>query len=453
MKIKLIIHWVISIFVILGFLTSFVNADTQLDTKWTKARDLYNAKEYKSALKIWKENVDQGHPKSNHSIGWLYRKGYGVERDLNKAIQYYEKALSLGYANSGYALGYIYENGEADIKKDNKKMINYYLKAAELGNAWGNLRIGEFYRDGNKGLEQNDSKAISYLKKAAELGNAKANALIGSYYDFGEYGLEQNDSKTVSYIKKAAELGDAWANLRMSEFYSDGKKGLEQNTSKAVSYLKKAAELGYGKANARIGLFYRDGKKGFEKDIGKSLTYTKKAAELNYQPDILYLGRLYMEGSYRDRVEPNLNEAEKWLLKGQKLGNKESKKLLKRLRNYREVYGESAAEKLIKLPRFITVHCVNEFGSTTTKYDNVYRESVATVNMPSMGVYNQVKEPRTYLLKGYVAETSYPELAKDFGLQSKVTKHNLLTGEETRLENGKVKAQEKCKISEYSNTL
>jgi len=58
MKIKLIIHWVISIFVILGFLTSFVNADTKLDTKWTKARDLYNAKEYKSAFKIWKENVD-----------------------------------------------------------------------------------------------------------------------------------------------------------------------------------------------------------------------------------------------------------------------------------------------------------------------------------------------------------------------------------------------------------
>ena len=266
---------------------------TELDTKWTKGNDLYNAKEYESALKVWKENANQGHPMSNHSVGFLYRSGYEVKKDINKAIQYYEKALSLGYANSGSALGGIYQIGEAGIKKDINKAIQYYEKALSLGSAKSGSALGNIYKIGEAGIKKDNKKMLNYYSKAAELGDAWANAEISSYYLSGKYGLEQDDSKSVSLLKRSAELGNAWA-------------------------------------KSRLGQFYRDGINGLEMDLSKALTYFKQSAELDNQFSINQLGQIYYNGWYG--VEKNHNEAEKWLLKGQELGNEESKNLLKDVR-------------------------------------------------------------------------------------------------------------------------
>tara|TARA_B110000459_G_scaffold44323_1_gene48956 strand:- start:10 stop:996 length:987 start_codon:yes stop_codon:yes gene_type:complete len=65
-------------------------------------------------------------------------------------------------------------------------------------------------------------------------------------------------------------------------------------------------------------------------DLSKTLTYFKQAAELGDQFSINQLGQIYHMGWYG--VEQNHNEAEKWLLKGQELGNEESKNLLKDVR-------------------------------------------------------------------------------------------------------------------------
>jgi len=65
-------------------------------------------------------------------------------------------------------------------------------------------------------------------------------------------------------------------------------------------------------------------------DLSKALTYFKQSAELDNQFSINQLGQIYYNGWYG--VEKNHNEAEKWLLKGQELGNEESKNLLKDVR-------------------------------------------------------------------------------------------------------------------------
>ena len=217
---------------------------TELDTKWTKGKDLYNAKEYESALKVWKENANQGHPRSNHSVGFLYRSGYEVKKDINKAIQYYEKALSLGYAISGRALGDIYKIGEPGIKKDNKKMLNYYSKAAELGDAFANAELSTYYLSGKYGLEQDDSKSVSLLKRSAELGNAWAKSRLGRFYRDGINGLEMDLSKTLTYFKQSAELDDQFSINQLGQIYYNGWYGVEKNHNEAEKWLLKGQELG-----------------------------------------------------------------------------------------------------------------------------------------------------------------------------------------------------------------
>ena len=303
---------------------------TELDTKWTKGSDLYNAKEYESALKVWKENANQGHPRSNHSVGFLYRSGYGVKKDINKAIQYYEKALSLDYASSGSALGDIYQIGEVGIKKDINKAIQYYEKALSLGSANSGSALGGIYRIGVAGIKKDINKAIQYYEKALSLGSAKSGSTLGNIYKIGEAGIKKDNKKMLNYYSKAAELGDAFANAELSSYYLSGKYGLEQDDSKSVSLLKRSAELGNAWAKSRLGQFYRDGINGLEMDLSKALTYFKQSAELDNQFSINQLGQIYYNGWYG--VKKNHNEAEKWLLKGQELGNEESKNLLKDVR-------------------------------------------------------------------------------------------------------------------------
>jgi len=95
----------------------------------------------------------------------------------------------------------------------------------------------------------------------------------------------------------------------------------------------------------------------------------------------------------------------------------------------------------------VTISCTGKYGTTVTKFNTNSRKSTATVNMPSLGINNKTNPPRSFSLDKNIASISYPKQAKMFGLKTKLVQYNLLTGEQTRLEDGKVKAhQDRCKL-------
>jgi TPR repeat protein len=67
-------------------------------------------------------------------LGWRYKYGEGVKKDLAKAVEWLRQAAEQGYAPAQNALGFCYEFGDG-VEKDLKKAIEWYTKAAEQGDA------------------------------------------------------------------------------------------------------------------------------------------------------------------------------------------------------------------------------------------------------------------------------------------------------------------------------
>ena len=68
-----------------------------------------------------------------NNLGWMIKKGRGVEQNYDKAKELFEKAASLGASASYFHLGDMYENG-LGVDKSLEKAIEYYQKGAELEN-------------------------------------------------------------------------------------------------------------------------------------------------------------------------------------------------------------------------------------------------------------------------------------------------------------------------------
>jgi hypothetical protein len=114
-----------------------------------------------------------------YEIGRMYELGRGTEPDMQKAVQWYERALNKGQVNARAHLGVLYFEGTG-VKRDLKRAIDLFLPAAEAGNPTAQYYLGHMYEQG-EGLHRDLNQAIHWYKKAANGGNylavARTNAL------------------------------------------------------------------------------------------------------------------------------------------------------------------------------------------------------------------------------------------------------------------------------------
>ena len=182
-------------------------------SRYIKARDYQRAiREYDAALKL-----DPKHPKTNLLLGLVYAN----MNDLDKAIQYTEKALELDPGYSAYNnLALVYAN-----KGDFKKSIDYYQKAIALNPSaytpWHHL--GLIYSS-----KKEYEKAAEHYKKAAELNGQFAEAYVGLgsalYYSGDKAGA-------LAQVKKLKELKFKMQGEGLEEWINDKEKKSQAATT------------------------------------------------------------------------------------------------------------------------------------------------------------------------------------------------------------------------------
>lgn len=77
----------------------------------------------------WAENGDRI---AQEKIGTAYLKGKSVEKDVSKALEYFEKAAENGSGFAYYQIGKAYEKGNGRAQNIDTA-LDYYEKSAELG--------------------------------------------------------------------------------------------------------------------------------------------------------------------------------------------------------------------------------------------------------------------------------------------------------------------------------
>jgi len=89
----------------------------------------YDRADYRTALKVWMAQADQGDAAAQTYVGEIYEKGLGVAPDYQAAAQWYRRAADAGFPRAAINLGYLYEHG-LGVPRDPAQARYWYRKGA-----------------------------------------------------------------------------------------------------------------------------------------------------------------------------------------------------------------------------------------------------------------------------------------------------------------------------------
>jgi len=175
-------------------------------------------KDLSQAFLWYQKSSSQGQPYALYSIAQMYSNGEYVTANEEAAQKYYKEALS-GFLelesndkadnNLLYKIGSMYKNG-LGINVDIDKAIDYFQRSAELGNR-NAKRILAFEYFSGEHLGQDIEKGLAMLTECADNGDTMSCYNLGRIYLFGSEGIEKNKEKAVEWLTKSADDGNAYA--------------------------------------------------------------------------------------------------------------------------------------------------------------------------------------------------------------------------------------------------
>ena len=246
------------------------------------------------AVEIMNKLEDKNSPYYNWFMGKVYCAGTDdIDIDENKAIELWNKSLSEGYYGS-FQIARLYEDGGSQIEKNIDKAIEFYKKGVERNEASCMFNLAIHYLSTDSSLQKyhNPKAAFELLKKAVKHGHADAYDRLGCMYGFGEY-VEKDDEQAVKYFKLADEYGSSNGALNLGVAYHAG-RGVEKNLKKAEACYQKAADRGNAEAAMIIAECYADHTFGY--DLTKYKEYLNKAVQLGSPRATFEMARLYYFG-------------------------------------------------------------------------------------------------------------------------------------------------------------
>ncbi|HET7315372.1 SH3 domain-containing protein [Salinisphaera sp.] len=136
------------------------------------AGDAPSAERAQQILEQNRALAKSGDAAAQYNMGVLYDRGYGVERDYDKARQWYKKAAAQHYPRAEHNLGIMYKAGKG-VPRDFGKAAQWFRRGADDGLAASQNNLAVLYMEG-KGVPRNTGKAAFWAARAAAGGNSAA---------------------------------------------------------------------------------------------------------------------------------------------------------------------------------------------------------------------------------------------------------------------------------------
>ena len=214
-------------------------------------------RDYAKSVEWYKKAAQMNDPRSTYWLGLHYYNGEGVEQDWKMAFNLFNKAKDYGYKAS-MIIGdcYLYGRG---VDKDIDKGIEWYFKAIEEEKDYASIRnLADIYRYGLADVPCNYEEAIKlYTKAATEYYDEVAMYELGLCYTYG-IGVLENISIAVSYFRQASRCNHKESFHELGTCYLLG-TGVKKNPAIATRCYRKAAKLGYAPSMYSLAICYFDG--------------------------------------------------------------------------------------------------------------------------------------------------------------------------------------------------
>lgn len=205
------------------------------DAKYMLAKIYLSEYDYAHIPQAIKWLKEAKNPHASYLLGMEYKKGLRVERDIEKAIHYLSQSAEHENSYAMVELSKIYRQ-ESKVY-DVEKAMEFLEKAVSLGNESAQITMGNELLKGEI-IEKNIEKAVGYLTQAADKNNMFAQYILGKLFLFGKE-VEQDKVKAKEYLEAAAVQGNLYASFLLEHMEDYHHQPLALLTSRFFHHLSR----------------------------------------------------------------------------------------------------------------------------------------------------------------------------------------------------------------------
>jgi len=281
---------------------------------------------------------------TEYRIGKMFAAGLGIVLDYQTAAQWFGLSAEKNYKYAQYSLGALYYRGQG-VEQNFQIAFALYLKSAKQGFPYADFETANMYRDG-VGTEKDDIKSKQHFQKAfcgfeirkRTSHDDKIQYRLGWMLQ-NAIGTDMDMMRAKTYYDKSAKMGNVFAGYALARLILSEDSPIAVEVQKAIEILKtiaqddnKACISFRSLASYALGKIYLEGK-CVVKDIDQAVIYLMKSAKQGNQFAQYTLGKLYLFGK---NVSKDKELAIMWLTKAAEQGNDYAKLLLKNMDKFKQ---------------------------------------------------------------------------------------------------------------------
>jgi uncharacterized protein len=204
------------------------------------------------AVAWFRRAAEGGDASAQYNLALMYERGEGAPRDYKEAIRWLTAAGDQDLIPPLLALAEIsLQPPNSTMTADVNKAMQYYERAANLGSAVAEVALGTIFSKGLQGKVDYD-QAVGWYKKAADKGEPDGEFALGVSYAMG-HGVPVDYTLARRWLGAAASQGQMEAQYDLAIICEEG-DGAAPDRKLAAHYYQMAADRGMAKAQYRFGL-------------------------------------------------------------------------------------------------------------------------------------------------------------------------------------------------------
>lgn len=261
------------------------------DTRWSDGRPM---KDYARAKDLFEAAAAQDFPWAYGQLGSVYRNGWGVERDIHKAIGLWRKASEAGAVSAYRDLARaLVDEGELDEVYP-EEALDWMKRAGAAGDSYGYNDLGLWYQEG-KIVPRDLARAEEYFRLGAKAGNSFSSRNLSALLLRKDRPGGADREQAIAILEQAGGAGDALAWNSLGLYFLNGDL-VPRDLARAESYFEKAIAGGaeYGPGNLANTLLQADRQPA--PDPERAVALLTEAAENGNRNANIRLAGLYYEG-------------------------------------------------------------------------------------------------------------------------------------------------------------
>lgn len=130
---------------LVGFIVLSLGACADREEQFQKGLKAYNIQNYEIALKYLTPAANKGHARAQEVLGYIYARGYGVEKNDKLAFEWMKKSAENGNGLAQWVVADMLLNGQG-VEKSEAEVLQWIRKAAQKDIAEAK-RFLEYYEE------------------------------------------------------------------------------------------------------------------------------------------------------------------------------------------------------------------------------------------------------------------------------------------------------------------